>query len=210
MFTDVSIKISKEVYNLLKQIADSRQKSIKEVVETAILIAFKGAENITQDIKEHKQALIQLRYKTKCSICKRELNEGELAYWFKYKYVDGSEQTKIVCLECYLQDTALAKRYLKIRELQKTVRGLEKIANSIADEIKALENEKRIHQLRKEINDLWKQFRETLLNNEIPNLDEFMFKIDETARKLSELEASLKPLIIEAKKKKKLLLEERE
>ena len=183
-----SVKVGDEVYNLLKQLSDKTGKSIRELIENAVNIVYNNAE-VGYDIVESKQALITVKYKSKCSLCNREINVGDLALWIKYKHKDNSVTSKLICLECFYQDKGMAKLYLKKKELQAVISGLKKMADSLAEQVKKLETEVNVYTLRKQIRDLFNDVKTYLDTQDDSKLIEILDRLDRLEKEVSELKA---------------------
>ena len=187
-----SVKISRDTYAFVKEIASKSGKSIREVIENAVRIAYQGSEDVLEkELKSVKQAFINTRFRTRCSICKREIKEGELVYWIRYEFTDKSVKTKIICLECFYKDKAIAKYYVKKKELEQAVKGLRKEANELAEKVLALRKELAVLDIKKQIYDLLRSFRTSYLSNDAEAI-EFLERLNELADKVSALEAKVR------------------
>ena len=191
-----SIRISEEIYDKLKEISEKSGKSIKEIVEEAINVYLLGkSSSADKEIKSIKEKWIVLKYPTKCSVCKKDLKEGELVYWVRVEYSDSSAKTTIICSSCYYEkiDTSLAKQYLKRKELEATVKGLKKEADRLASEVQKLQQQYDILTVKKELVELWRAFRDAFLNDREfqAKFDSFMDRLNELTDRVSRLETQI-------------------
>jgi Ribbon-helix-helix protein, copG family. len=188
-----AVKISDEVYSKVKELAEKTGKSIREIIEEAINIYILGkSEAVDKDIKNVKEKWIVAKFQSKCAKCGKQINQGDMAYWIHIEYVDGSKRSIIYCTDCYYTsiDTALAKKYLKMKELETVIRGLKKEADRLAEEIRTLEQKANILRLEKEIEEFWFAFRTTFGNNpESTILRNFLNKLEDLINKVREIEA---------------------
>jgi Ribbon-helix-helix protein, copG family. len=195
----VQVKISEEVYAKVKEIAEKSGKSIREIIEEAINIYLLGkSKAVSKDIVKHRQSWIVARHEDECEVCKRKVEAGTRVYWMFFEYSDGKKHSIVICPDCYYSqvDVALAKRYLKVKELEATIRGLKKEADRLAEEVRLLEQRANILKLEKEIEEFWFNFRSVFTNNpDVVVVREFLNKLEELINKARELEAfvSVKP-----------------
>jgi Ribbon-helix-helix protein, copG family. len=193
MTSAVQIKISEEVYNKVKEIAEKSGKSIREVVEEAINIYLLGkSKAVSKDIVKHRQSWIVARHEDECEVCKRKVEAGTRVYWMFFEYSDGKKHSTVICPECYYSqiDVALAKRYLKVKELEATIRGLKKEADRLAEEVRLYEQRVNILKLEKEIEEFWYSFRTAFTNDpSVTTVREFLNRFEDLINKARELEA---------------------
>jgi Ribbon-helix-helix protein, copG family. len=190
-----AVKISDEVYNKVKELAERTGKSIREIVEEAINIYILGkSEAIDKDIKNIKEKWIVVKFQSKCAKCGRQVNQGDMAYWIHVEYADGSRRSIIYCMDCYYTsiDSALAKKYLKMKELEATVRGLKKEADRLAEEIKQLEQTVNLLRLERDIEKFWYDFKSAFVDN--PSVDVVKSFIDRMREIIDRVEALEKQL----------------
>jgi Ribbon-helix-helix protein, copG family. len=190
-----AVKISDEIYNKVKELAEKTGKSIREIVEEAINIYILGkSEAVDKDIKNIKEKWIVVKFQSKCAKCGRQVNQGDMAYWIHVEYADGSRRSIIYCMDCYYTsiDTALAKKYLKMKELEATVRGLKKEADRLAEEIKQLEQTANLLRLERDIEKFWYDFKSTFIDN--PSADVVKNFIDRMREIIDRVEALEKQL----------------
>jgi len=190
------VKLSDDIYEKVKKIAEKSNKSIKEVVEEAIKIYLLGAEGIDKDIKAVQQKWISLQYPSSCRKCGKRLNPGDLAFWIRYTYSDGSSRSFIYCPDCYYTsfDQSLAKKFIKQKELEATIKGLKKQAEELAKQVMELQTQVDILQLKKQVQDLLHAFHDAMMSGEDQRIIEFLEKVDELLSKINEIEARLELL----------------
>jgi predicted transcriptional regulator len=208
------VRISEEVYKKIKDIAEKSGKSIREVVEEAIQLFLLGKEQaVEKDVKEIKNKWIVTKYPSKCSKCSKNINAGDMVFWIRVTYGDNSIRSFIYCSECYLTsfDTSLAKRYLKVKELEATYRSLKKLCDSLAQQATELQNKVNLLNLEKDIESFWFNFRSVFTNNpDVKVVNDFVMKLEEIIDKVKRLEAVMfaeTPLRIEKQRKRKAVEE---
>jgi len=189
------VKISEDLYKKVKEIAEKSGKSAREIVEEAINIYLLGKEQaVDKDIKEVKEKWIVAKYPSKCSKCGKAINIGDMVYWVRIAYADNSMRSYIYCSDCYLSsfDKSLARKYMKVKELEATTKSLKKLADSLAEEAKQLENKVNLLKLEQEIEKFWFDFRTAFGSN--PNesiVRDFLNKLEDLIEKVRTLETSL-------------------
>lgn len=189
------VRISEDLYEKIKQIAEKSNRTIKDIVEEAIKAYLLGIEQIDKPIKSIQGKIIPLQYQGKCKICGKTISQGELAYWVRYTYTDNTSKGYTICLDCYYKDTSLAEWYLKKRKLESIVRGLQKKADSLAEEIEKLQNEYDVLSLKRDVIQFWRAFKETFTNSpDISIVNQFMDKLNDLIDRVERLEGMLKLL----------------
>jgi Ribbon-helix-helix protein, copG family. len=200
-----AVKISDEIYNKVKELAEKTGKSIREIVEEAINIYILGkSEAVDKDIKNIKEKWIVVKFQSKCFKCGRQINQGDMAYWVHVEYADGSRRSIIYCVDCYYTfDSTLAKRYLKLKELEATVRGLKKEADRLAEEVKQLEQTANLLRLERDIEKFWYDFKSAFVDN--PSVDvvkNFIDRMREIIDRVEALEKQLQYVVVEKSDKR--------
>jgi len=192
------VKLSQDIYEKVRKIAEKSNRSIKEVVEEAIKIYLLGAEGIDKDVKGVQQKWISVQYPTSCRRCGKRLNPGDLAFWIKYTYSDNSTRSFVYCPDCYYTsfDQSLAKKFLKQKELEATIRGLKKEAERLAEEVNRLKQQYDILQLKEEVFKLYREFHsflgESITSDEkLAKVNEFLERLQDVIDRLNRLEATL-------------------
>ena len=193
------VRIDDELYNEIKKIAEKSGKSIRDVVEEALRAYLLGKAQVSdRDIKSVKEKWIAAKFASKCSLCGKEINQGELVYWVRIEYEDGSAKSFVYCSDCYYRqfDKALAKKFLKEKELKAVIRGLEKEANELAEKVNKLKQEYDILKLKEEVFKLYKEFHEFLgdaitSDEKLAKVNEFLERLQDIVDRVSRLESSL-------------------
>jgi len=203
------VRISEELYEKVAKIAEKHSRTIKEVVEEAIKAYVVGAEHVDKPVKGITAKVIPLQYESRCRLCRRTIKAGELAYWTRITYEDGTSKSYVVCLDCYFKDTALAEWYLKKRRLEAVVRGLKKKADELADRVNELQMKYDVLQLKEEVMELWRGFRQSFLNPENPSdienkIDQFFDRLNELIDRVSRLESMLSIDVEKPRKRKRV------
>jgi hypothetical protein len=199
--TTVNVRISKEIYEKVSQVAEKSGKSIREVVEDAIMAYVMGAVG-DKPIKAVKAKIIPVNWGGKCAFCGRRIEPGELAYWAKTEYEDGSTRSSLICLDCYYKDSAMAEWYLKKKKWEAIVRGLEKRAEQLRKEIEALEVQKNLAALKSEVFRMWQSFKDAITDNKLlEEIDGFMDNTITLIEKLIDLEVQIQALEIQHSRK---------
>lgn len=171
------IKVSDHVYEKLKQLAEKRFVSLNNVVEEILNIYLGGSQD-DRPIKQIINKFIQLHYPAVCNVCKKQLAVNTLVFYVKYVYDDNSSRTNIICLDCYYSSsTALAKYYLRERELKAVIKGLREEADKLA---------KAVLELRRSINifELLNKVDKKLLSTNDNELKELLIMLKQYVREL--------------------------
>jgi len=183
------IKVSDEVHERLKEIAEKRGVSISDLIEEMLNLYLGGSSE--RAVVEIKRKEIVVDNEKFCNKCRRKINSGELAVWVLYKYSDNSFKTAYYCLECAFP--YLSKLYRKQRELELVTKQLRAEANELAEKVNELEKKYNILQIKKEVVEFWKTFANSFLNEPDFNkkFNEFMDKLIELLDKVTKIENSL-------------------
>jgi predicted CopG family antitoxin len=202
------VKVSEDVYEQLQKIADkSGGISINDVVKMLLNLYLGGSSERTIDKILTKEFIADRE--VVCSKCKKTIGIGEVVYWVKYVFSDGSKSTRYFCFEC--ANPSLGKIYRKKRELEVVIKQLKQEADRLAEEINQLEQVKAVLDIKKELIQFWRDIKTTFIND--PNLqkvDMFFDKLNELLDKVNRLEAMVKSIVepIKTKAKKKEVLTE--
>ena len=195
------IRVSNEVKELLRKLSEKTGKSERELASEAILAYYRGiAEG--KDIKSITQLRpIVLRFNDTCDMCGKHLSKGELAYYQKIIYTDNTPKPFILCQSCASNEDILARKYVKLYELKKTINGLEKRANQLAEEILQLEKLKPLStiyvEIEKELRTLLQFFKTYQHPREvIEKVEEFNNKLASLVNNLEEALEAVRELVI--------------
>lgn len=190
------IKISDELDEKLEELAKKTNRSKKDIVEEAVRLYVLGSSDDKQ-IKSLHGKVIQLQFPTKCSKCKKELKEGDLAYWSKVVYTDNTSRSYVTCLDCYYSESGLSEMYLKKKKLEVIIKGLEKKANDLVKKVELMEAEVSLASLKAEVSNLFRSFVQTLGSSnsaDVHKIDEFLTSIRSVVDRIEVIEFSIKSL----------------
>jgi len=202
------IKVSEEIYDKLKQIADKGGGiSINDVIAKLLNLYLGGSTDRTIDKILTKEFIVDSE--KVCSKCKRQVHVGEPIYWVKYIYNDGSSTTRYFCMEC--ANPQLGKIYKKKKEMEVVVKQLKQEADKLVEEINQIEQVKSVYEVKKELIQFWRDIKITFIND--PNLskvDTFFDKLSELFDRVARIEAMVTPIAekVKAKAKKKEVFEQ--
>lgn len=188
-----TIKVSDSLYSRLKDIADKRGLSVAQFIDEALSVYLGGSSD--RPIKNILTKVITLHYQSKCRKCNKELSQGDMGYYVKYEYDDGSVKSYVLCLDCYFSSSALAKHYLKKKELEAVIRGLKHEADALASEIKQLQSSRELLNVKLSLNQTLNTIKE-ILRNDLINIDkerlERLFdQLEEIRERLAKIETLL-------------------
>jgi len=130
-------RTNQKLFETIKQKAKENNISINEWINKAIEHFLNCRIKEKEDVKQASLKLIVTKFSGKCSKCGNEISIGSLAYYGK-----DQGKTILICLDCMVEnksDKALASKYLKMRELNKTVKALRKEAESLAEKLEDLQ-----------------------------------------------------------------------
>ncbi|MEM2848550.1 MAG: hypothetical protein QXM79_07255 [Zestosphaera sp.] len=203
------VKIDDEAYQLLEQLANKTGSSIKDVVSKAVKLLYTGESNVSIDkeVSEITEKVITLKYATKCKRCSRELKEGEHAYYVKYLYNDNTAKSLVYCIDCYhetlISDKALAKLYVKKKELERVIKALRKETDTLVDDA---EITSKINEVMNVINKIYNTGIDVLSilttnENKAEKIDELVATSEELKKLLAELKQVVAQAIRQVKKK---------
>jgi hypothetical protein len=202
------IKVSDDVYDKLKQIAEKNGGiSLNDVVKMLLNLYLGGSAERTIDKILTKEFIADRELY--CSVCKRKINIGEPVTWIKYVYNDGGSVTRYMCFECV--NPHLGKIYRKKKEMEIIIKQLKQEADKLVEEINQLEQVKEVYTVKNEIIQFWRSIKTTFTDD--PNLqkiDIFFDKLNELLDKVNRLEATVKPVmeIVKGKTRKKEMYRE--
>ena len=145
-------------------------------------------------------------YDTRCSKCGKEIKKGELVYWTRIEYEDGTKKSFVYCLDCYYSSTALAEQYIKKKKLELIIRGLQKKADMLFYEIQNLKREFKFYSVLRDLKntiDLIYRYIYEVKEENRPVLNDILDKLNEIMKELKEIELEE----VEHGKKKALVYE---
>jgi len=179
------IKVSDDVHEQISKIAEKYGISINDVVKMLLNLYLGGTGERSID-KIYSKEFVTDSEKV-CSKCKRKIGIGEIVYWVKYVYLDGSATTRYFCIEC--ANPHLAKIYKKKKEMEIVVKQLKQEADRLVEEINKLEQVESIYTIKNEVIQLWRAFKSTFTDNpDYKVVDQFFDKLNELFDKVNRLE----------------------
>jgi Ribbon-helix-helix protein, copG family. len=193
------IKVSEDVHDKLKEIAEKQGCSVNDVIKTLLNLYLGGSSERTIDKILTKEFVADSE--KVCNKCKRRIEVGEIVYWVKYVYSDGGATTRYFCMEC--ANPHLAKIYRKKKEMEIIVRQLKQEADSLVEEIKRLEQVKTVYEVKSELIQFWRAFKSTFTDNpDYKVVETFLDRLNELVDKVNRLEAMVTPPLTEVGKRK--------
>lgn len=136
----LNVQIDEELYNFIKQKAEEKGRSLREIIEELIKdYKQPRPKTLAKGIVLGKEQHVILKEESQCALCGRKLYPGYHVVFY--------ENLGHVCLKCYyrkMYNKALADKYLKVKELQETIKQLKKRADELALEVEKLEAVKNI------------------------------------------------------------------
>ena len=208
------VKISDNVYDKLKELAEKRSISLNQLVEE-ILNVYLGGESDRAIKRIVSIDLINEYEGKKCRKCGKQLAIGEQIHYIKYEYHDGSVKVIYYCLDCWYSTSALAKQYLTKKKLELTVKGLKQEADKLVEEIKTLQQQLEEIKIQLDVRQSLAKIREELeflLSQRLITIQDFktlISKVEELLLRIEDLEKRTRPLTFELEKEKKEKVKER-
>jgi hypothetical protein len=196
------VRLSPEAYEVIKRIAEQTGKSINEVVTEAINAYYRGLSpegKVIRRISDIKPWV--LKAPARCASCGRELNQGDRVMYQFIEYEDKSRKNIFICLDCSVEENSLAKLYVKKYQLEKTIKGLKKLADSYAEQLTAISKIQDFYQTVHDINKELKVLRDYLRQYSHPKevleiVTRFMDKIESLESRVREVEEGLRELVL--------------
>ena len=207
-----AIKVDDETYQLLQELAEKYRLSIKEIASKSIKAYYLGMSLNPKDkeVKKIEEKLITLKYPTKCYRCKKELKEGELAYWQRYTYEDKTTKSRILCIKCYneekIADTTLAKLTIKEYQLKRKIEALNKHIKQLLSKAEDIQYMIDIYELKRKVKTLIEHLEQLFDNKE--ELNKVKEEIEELLERLKEHEDFARTFILPKYIKKKAKVSE--
>jgi len=193
------IKISDQAYEQLKTLAEKRGLSINNVVQEIINV-YLGGRPEEKPIKKIVDKDITLMYPAKCDRCGKPLSPGDVAHYIRYEYDDAPPRSFIYCMDCWLQSSALAKYYIRKKELEATIKGLKDMADKLAEKIMRMRSEYNIAIVKEELMKIRHELNLSLVRNIIGNkADELVNRIALVEQKISEINEKLNEIEVAMK-----------
>jgi len=139
------VRLSPEAYKILEDIAGKTGRSIAQLASDAVYRAFLGADKtlegaIDKKVTDIKTETFRVRSSNLyCSVCRRQINPGELATVVTIYYEDNTQQKLFYCYSCWMEQTINDQQLLKLEkrkyELERTIRILRQEKKRLLDEV---------------------------------------------------------------------------
>jgi DNA repair exonuclease SbcCD ATPase subunit len=201
------VRLSPEAYEVVKRIAEQTGKSINEVVTEAVNAYYRGLSPDGKQIRSVSPLRPWvLKRSDKCAVCGKELPVGSKAMMQIIKYEDKTTRFIFLCMDCASEEDSLARLYLKKHQLEKTIRGLKKLADSYAEQLTAISRIQDFYNNVHEINRELKVLRDYLRQYSHPKeaidmITKFMERLERLESRIRETEEGLRELVIPKLKK---------
>jgi len=185
------IKVSDDVHEQLLKIAEKNGVSVNDAVKMLLNLYLGGSSERVIDKVLAKEFVADSE--KICSKCRRKVEVGEVIYWIKYVYSDGSSTTRYFCFEC--ANPSIAKIYRKKREMEIVVKQLKAEADRLAEDISRLEHVKSVYELRNDVIQFWRLFKNTFSDNpDYKAVETFLDKFNEIVDRLNRVEAFIESI----------------
>jgi hypothetical protein len=201
------VRLNPEAYEVVKRIAEQTGKSINEVVTEAINAYYRGLSpegKLIQSVSPLRPWV--LKRSDKCAVCGKELPVGSKAMMQIIKYEDKTTRFIFLCMDCASEEDSLARLYLKKHQLEKTIRGLKKLADQYAEQLSTVSKIQDFYNTIHEINRELKGLRDYLKTYQHPReaidmLTKFMDRLQALENRIRETEEGLRELVLPKLKK---------
>ena len=196
------VRLNPEAYEVVKRIAEQTGKSINEVVTEAINAYYRGLSPEGKQIKRISDIKPWvLKAPARCAGCGKELKAGERVMYQFVEYEDKSRKHIFICLDCSVEEHSLAKLYVKKHMLEKTIKGLKKLADSYAEQLTTISRIQDFYQTVHDINKELKVLRDYLKQYSHPRevlelVTKFMDKLEGMESRIREVEEGLRELVL--------------
>jgi type I site-specific restriction endonuclease len=201
------VRLNPDTYEVVKKIAEQTGRSITEVVSEAVNAYYRGLSPEGKQIKRISDIKPWvLKHSGKCSSCGRELKQGERVMYQFVEYEDKSRKHIFICLDCANEETSLAKLYIKKFQLEKTVKGLKKLADSYAEQLATISRiqdfYQTVHDITRELRVLRDYLRQYSHPKEVLEIvTRFTDKLESLESRVREVEEGLRELVLPRIKK---------
>jgi len=195
-----AIKVDDETYELLNQLAEKYGTSIKDVASRAIKLFYAGMEHVPVDkeITKIEEKIITLKYPTRCKKCRRELKQGDIAYWIRYTYSDKSTKSRILCIECYsseqIRDKELGKLIVEKYRIKREIKVLKEEEKRLLERIMELKYIVDLNDLKYRLSVLIEHLENVFENKE--ELRAVREELESLVEKVKEMEEFTKSVIL--------------
>ena len=196
------VRLKSEDYELVKKISEQTGKSIPEILSEAINAYYRGLSPEGKQIKRISDIKPWvLKAPARCAGCGKELKAGERVMYQFVEYEDKSRKHIFICLDCSVEENSLAKLYVKKYQLEKTIRGLKKLADSYAEQLTTISRIQdfytTVHDITKELRVLRDYFKQYQHPREVLELvTKFMDRLESMENRVREVEEGLRELVL--------------
>jgi len=204
------VRLNPEAYRVAEEIAGKTGRSIAQVISDAVFKAYLGVDKALEGALDKKVTDIKtetFRVKSSnlyCSVCKRQINPGELATVVTIYYEDNTQQKLFYCYNCWMEQTINDQQLLRLEkrkyELERAIRVLRQEKKKLLDEIVKHVIHKMYIDLLYKINFILDTFKPA------PEYAEKLLEIQDEIRRL---DAKVTPLIKPVKPKGEVKIWER-
>jgi len=196
------VRLNPEAYEVVKRIAEQTGKSITEVVTEAINAYYRGLSpegKLIQSVSPLRPWV--LKRSDKCAVCGKELPVGSKAMMQIIKYEDKTTRFIFLCMDCASEEDSLARLYLKKHQLEKTIRGLKKLADSYAEQLTIVSKIQDFYNTVRDVERELKVLRDYLKQYNHPReaveaVTKFMEKLESMENRVREIEEGLRELVL--------------
>jgi hypothetical protein len=180
------IKVSDDLHERLKELAEKKGVSIADVVEEALNVYLGGSAS-GKTIKRVVDRELPASYQGKCDKCGKPINPGEYIRFILYEYEDGSKSKMVLCSDCALSlNPSLWRIVKKKRELEVVIKQMKAEIDRLSKQIDILELAVAV----KNYFDIILKTRGS--SEESRRLIEVLEKLEDIAERLRVLESSVK------------------
>jgi len=180
------IKVSDELHERLKELAEKKGCSIADVVEEALNVYLGGAVS-GKAVRRIIDKELPASYQGECDKCGKPVNPGDYIRFILYEYEDGSKSKTVLCSDCALSlNPNLWRLVKKKRELEVVIRQMKAEIDRLSKQIDILELAVAV----KNLLDMYLKSRGT--SEESRKLIEVLEKLEDIVERLRLLESSVK------------------
>ena len=152
---EIKVRVPEEVYAKLRELADKQGRSAADIVRE-VIVRFLSGEQVDEVPVKVKAIKMRAKRDGVCAFCGQKIGKGEWMYWVIKELDDGRTVKEAWHLDCWenASDTALARKYLELRKLQRIIRTLKKQADQLADVINDAEARKKLFDIAERVEKL--------------------------------------------------------
>ena len=196
------VRLKSEDYELVKRLSEQTGKSIPEILSEAINAYYRGLSPEGKQIKRISDIKPWvLKAPARCASCGKELKQGDRVMYQFIEYEDKSRKNIFICLDCSVEEHSLAKLYVKKYQLEKTIKGLKKMADSYAEQLQLISKITDFYQTVRDIERELKVLRDYLKQYNHPRdaveaVTRFLDKLESMENRVREVEEGLRELVL--------------